>query len=123
MPFLLFVNLMLVLNWLLFAAIGDPPRRDRPDLHLPHDPRKDLMPKIAFVGAGSAVFTRNLVGDILSLPELRDTTTFALMDIDAERLRTAEIVDRAAGRRARRAARGRGDAPTAARRSTAPTTS
>ena len=27
--------------------------------------RKDLMPKIAFVGAGSAVFTRNLVGDIL----------------------------------------------------------
>ena len=31
------------------------------------------MPKIAFVGAGSAVFTRNLVGDILSLPELRDS--------------------------------------------------
>jgi alpha-galactosidase len=50
------------------------------------------MPKIAFVGAGSAVFTRNLVGDILSLPELRDSTTFALMDIDAERLKTAEIV-------------------------------
>jgi len=50
------------------------------------------MPKIAFVGAGSAVFTKNLVGDILSLPELRDGTTFALMDIDAERLRTAEIV-------------------------------
>jgi alpha-galactosidase len=49
------------------------------------------MPKIAFVGAGSAVFTRNLVGDILSLPELRDDTEFALMDIDAERLRTAEI--------------------------------
>src|SRR5215213_4720934 len=50
------------------------------------------MPKIAFVGAGSAVFTRNLVGDVLSLPELRDDTTFSLMDIDAERLRTAEIV-------------------------------
>ena len=50
------------------------------------------MPKIAFVGAGSAVFTRNLVGDILSQPELRDSTTFALMDIDAERLRTAETV-------------------------------
>jgi alpha-galactosidase len=47
------------------------------------------MPKIAFVGAGSTVFTRNLVGDILCQPELRDTTTFALMDIDAERLRTA----------------------------------
>ena len=50
------------------------------------------MPKIAFVGAGSAVFTRNLVGDVLSLPELRDDTTFSLMDIDPDRLRTAEIV-------------------------------
>jgi alpha-galactosidase len=50
------------------------------------------MPKIAFVGAGSAVFTRNLVGDILSLPELRDSATFALMDIDASRLETAKRV-------------------------------
>ena len=52
------------------------------------------MPKIAFVGAGSTIFTRNLVGDVLTHPELRDDTTFALMDIDAERLRTAEIVTR-----------------------------
>jgi alpha-galactosidase len=52
------------------------------------------MPRIAFVGAGSAVFTRNLVGDVLSLPELRDATTFALMDIDADRLATAEIAAR-----------------------------
>src|SRR3954469_18219655 len=52
----------------------------------------DRMPKIAFVGAGSTVFTRNLVADILSHGELRDDTTFALMDIDAERLRTAETV-------------------------------
>jgi alpha-galactosidase len=52
------------------------------------------MPKIAFIGAGSAVFTRNLVGDVLTHPELRDSTTFALMDIDPERLRTAEIVAR-----------------------------
>jgi alpha-galactosidase len=50
------------------------------------------MPKIAFVGAGSAVFTRNLVGDILSHAELRDDVTFALMDIDADRLKTAEVV-------------------------------
>jgi alpha-galactosidase len=50
------------------------------------------MPKIAFIGAGSTIFTRNLVGDVLSLPELRDDTTFSLMDIDADRLRTAEIV-------------------------------
>ena len=50
------------------------------------------MPRIAFVGAGSAVFTRNLVGDILSLPELRDDVEIALMDIDAERLSTAELI-------------------------------
>jgi alpha-galactosidase len=50
------------------------------------------MPKIAFVGAGSAVFTRNLVGDVLSLPELRDSAEFALMDIDADRLETAEVL-------------------------------
>jgi alpha-galactosidase len=52
------------------------------------------MPKIAFVGAGSTVFTRNLVGDVLGLPELADTTTFALMDIDPERLETSEAVVR-----------------------------
>jgi alpha-galactosidase len=50
------------------------------------------MPKIAFVGAGSTVFTRNLAGDVLSQPELRDDTTLALMDIDRERLRTSELV-------------------------------
>jgi alpha-galactosidase len=43
------------------------------------------MPKIAFVGAGSTVFTRNLVGDVLAQPELAGST-FALMDVDAERL-------------------------------------
>jgi alpha-galactosidase len=52
------------------------------------------VPKIAFIGAGSTVFTRNLVGDVLCLAELHDTTTFALMDIDAERLRTSELVTR-----------------------------
>jgi alpha-galactosidase len=52
------------------------------------------MPKIAFVGAGSTVFTRNLVGDVLAMPELADTTTLALMDIDAERLAASELVAR-----------------------------
>src|SRR5919202_1933385 len=52
------------------------------------------MSKIAFVGAGSTVFTRNLLGDVLGMPELADTTTIALMDIDAERLRTSELVGR-----------------------------
>ena len=51
------------------------------------------MPKIAFIGAGSTVFARNLLGDILSFPELAGST-IALMDIDPERLRTSEIVAR-----------------------------
>lgn len=52
------------------------------------------MPKVAFVGAGSTVFTRNLVGDLLRFDELADDTTLALMDIDPERLRTSEVVAR-----------------------------
>ncbi|MCD6321475.1 MAG: alpha-glucosidase/alpha-galactosidase, partial [Clostridiales bacterium] len=43
------------------------------------------MSKIAFIGAGSFGFTRNLVKDILSFPALADCT-IALMDIDGERL-------------------------------------
>ena len=46
------------------------------------------MPKIAFIGAGSVEFTRNLVGDILAFDDLRDVE-IALHDIDAERLETA----------------------------------
>ncbi len=49
------------------------------------------MPKIAFIGAGSTVFAQNLLGDILSFPELADAT-ISLHDIDQERLRTTEIV-------------------------------
>ncbi len=49
------------------------------------------MPKIAFIGAGSTVFAKNLLGDILSFPELAESH-IALMDIDPERLRTSEIV-------------------------------
>jgi alpha-galactosidase len=49
------------------------------------------MPKITFLGAGSTVFARNLMGDILSFPELADAT-ISLHDIDKERLRTSEIV-------------------------------
>ena len=39
------------------------------------------MPKIAIVGAGSFVFARRLVTDILTWPSLQDSTN-ALMDID-----------------------------------------
>ncbi|MGD2078069.1 MAG: alpha-glucosidase/alpha-galactosidase [Chloroflexota bacterium] len=49
------------------------------------------MPKIAFIGAGSTVFAKNLPGDILSFPELADAD-ISLHDIDHERLRTTEIV-------------------------------
>ncbi|MCL6431421.1 MAG: alpha-glucosidase/alpha-galactosidase [Anaerolineae bacterium] len=49
------------------------------------------MAKIVMIGAGSTVFARNLIGDILSFPELADST-IALVDIDAARLRTSEIV-------------------------------
>jgi alpha-galactosidase len=43
------------------------------------------MAKIAFIGAGSIVFAKNLLGDILSFPELSGST-ISLMDIDPERL-------------------------------------
>lgn len=47
------------------------------------------MAKIAFIGAGSVVFAKNLLGDLLSFPALADAHV-ALVDIDAERLRVAE---------------------------------
>ncbi len=43
------------------------------------------MPKVTFVGAGSAVFTYEIVTDILATPSL-ESGVFALVDIDAERL-------------------------------------
>ena len=48
-------------------------------------------PKITFIGAGSTVFAKNLIGDILSYPELAEST-LTLYDIDAERLETSEVV-------------------------------
>ena len=47
------------------------------------------MTKIAFIGAGSYGFTRNLVRDVLTFPLLQDAD-LALMDIDPERLEFAE---------------------------------
>src|SRR5579871_2660751 len=49
------------------------------------------MPKITMIGAGSTVFAKNLLGDILSFPELAESH-IALMDIDPERLKTSEVV-------------------------------
>lgn len=49
------------------------------------------MARIVFIGAGSTVFARNLMGDILSFSEL-SSSTIVLHDINEERLRTSEIV-------------------------------
>lgn len=50
-------------------------------------------PKIVFVGAGSTVFARNLMGDIWGLPELAGCRV-VLHDIDPGRLATSEAVGR-----------------------------
>src|SRR6476660_3514943 len=51
------------------------------------------MAKITFIGAGSTVFARNLLGDILGHAELSGSEIM-LFDIDAERLATSELVAR-----------------------------
>ena len=43
------------------------------------------MTKIAIIGAGSMVFSKNVLSDVLACDALKDTT-FSLMDVDAERL-------------------------------------
>ena len=48
-------------------------------------------PRIAFVGAGSTVFMRNIVGDVLLRPALAGAHV-ALMDIDAHRLEQSRLV-------------------------------
>ena len=49
------------------------------------------MPKIVFIGAGSTVFAKNLLSDILLLPELSQSH-IVLQDIDPVRLGTSQIV-------------------------------
>lgn len=50
------------------------------------------MAKITFMGAGSTVFARNVIGDCMCSPVLRDAE-FALYDIDGQRLsESAEIL-------------------------------
>lgn len=51
------------------------------------------MTKIAFLGAGSTVFARRLLVDILGYKELANAS-ITLFDIDQERLSTSEIVAR-----------------------------
>ncbi len=51
------------------------------------------MAKISFIGAGSVVFNKNLLGDILLDPTTQDSI-ISLHDIDPVRLETAEILAR-----------------------------
>ncbi len=62
------------------------------------------MTKITLIGAGSTIFAKALMGDILSYPELAGVT-LSLHDIDERRLRTSEVV-------AHRVAEGLGARPT-----------
>jgi alpha-galactosidase len=61
------------------------------------------MTRIAFIGAGSTIFMKNIVGDVLHFPAL-EGTTFALMDINEQRLEESALVARkliaASGRKA-----------------------
>jgi alpha-galactosidase len=53
-----------------------------------------VKPTVVIIGAGSVEFTRELLGDILSFPEL-GSIRVVLHDIDPERLQTAEAIARA----------------------------
>lgn len=49
------------------------------------------MPKITFMGAGSTVFAKNVLGDCMCRESLSDSH-FALYDIDADRLKESEMM-------------------------------
>ncbi|MBR4890175.1 MAG: alpha-glucosidase/alpha-galactosidase, partial [Clostridia bacterium] len=49
------------------------------------------MMKITFMGAGSTVFARNVIGDCMCAEALKDSV-FALYDIDAERLEESRTI-------------------------------
>ncbi len=47
--------------------------------------------KITFMGAGSTIFARNVIGDCMCVESLRDAT-FALYDIDAQRIEESRTI-------------------------------
>ena len=49
------------------------------------------MPKITFMGAGSTVFAKNVLGDSMMTPALAEST-IALYDIDAQRLQDSRMM-------------------------------
>ncbi|MDQ3822841.1 MAG: alpha-galactosidase [Actinomycetota bacterium] len=52
------------------------------------------MARVTFIGAGSVIFTRMLVNDLLAFDELRDDYELVLHDIDERRLRVAGTATR-----------------------------
>jgi alpha-galactosidase len=59
--------------------------------------RRLMMPKICFVGAGSSVFAKNVLGDAMLLDSLHHAD-IALYDIDAERLEDSKLLIEALNR-------------------------
>lgn len=49
------------------------------------------MPKITFMGAGSTIFAKNVLGDCMATPALEDSF-IALYDIDAKRLEESKLM-------------------------------
>ena len=49
------------------------------------------MVKITFIGAGSTVFAKNILGDTMLTPSLQDAH-IALYDIDADRLEESRMM-------------------------------
>ena len=47
--------------------------------------------KITFMGAGSTVFARNVIGDCMCVESLRDSV-FALYDVDPTRLEESRVI-------------------------------
>ena len=66
--------------------MGSPASRN-----ITQDPEKTQMAKITFMGAGSTVFARNIIGDCMCREALKDSH-FALYDIDGERLKESEFI-------------------------------
>ena len=50
-----------------------------------------MMPKITFMGAGSSVFAKNVLGDSMCTPAL-ENSVIALYDIDPKRLEESHLM-------------------------------
>lgn len=70
---------------------GDDADSSRAGIRITPAMESRLPVKVVLLGAGSAVFSRNLINDILCIPGL-DQGTFALVDIDEDRLELAHRI-------------------------------